>query len=136
MYLFPIYLLMGLIRLTKSNPHFMKIMLVMKLLVSLCYSVLNSMFIDNCHKFGNTGEYPYALLATNTLCPRFCKLLFWMGNAHHRFPHAFLVTLWGFLSLCSNASKLGLDLDNVICLIPTKNIKLSKLNFSFSSWLY
>jgi hypothetical protein len=45
--------------------------------------------------------------------------------------HAFLVALWGFLTLQGKTSKLGFDLDSIICLGPKKNIKLSKLVFSF-----
>jgi hypothetical protein len=53
-----------------------------------------------------------------------------MRNVHHRFFRAFLVTLWGFPSLEGNTSKLGLDLDDIICLAAKKNVKLLKLAFS------
>ncbi len=59
---------------TKSNPHFIKVLLAMKLPILLCCFVLNSMFVDSCHKFGNIGEHPHALWATNTWHPRSCKL--------------------------------------------------------------
>jgi len=55
-----------------------------------------------------------------------------MRNVHHRLLHAFLVALWGFSSLVGNASKLGLDLDNIIFLASNKSTKLSKLAFSFA----
>jgi hypothetical protein len=55
-----------------------------------------------------------------------------MRNAHHQFPHAFPITLWVFLNPQGNASKLGLDLDDIIFLIPKKNVKLSRLIFSFA----
>jgi hypothetical protein len=38
----------------------------------------------------------------------------------------------GIPSPQGNVSKLGLDLDNIICLVPRKNVKLSKLAFSFA----
>ncbi len=65
---------MGLIKSTKSNPHFMKGFKVMKLPISLCFSILDSLFVDNCHKLGNIREHPCALLATNTLHPKYCGL--------------------------------------------------------------
>ncbi len=71
---FSIYLLMSLIRLKKSNPHFIKGLLVMKLLVLLCSPILDSPFADSCHKLGNIGKHLCALLATDTLCPKFYKL--------------------------------------------------------------
>jgi hypothetical protein len=45
---------------------------------------------------------------------------------------AFLVALWGFSSRQHNTTKLGLDFDGMICLVPKKNIKLSRLAFSFA----
>ncbi len=55
-----------------------------------------------------------------------------MKNDHHRFPHAFAVTLWVFLNLQGNALELGLDLNNVIFPIPKKSTKLLRLAFSFA----
>jgi hypothetical protein len=37
----------------------------------------------------------------------------------------------GIPSPQSNVSKLGLNLDSIICPVPRKNVKLSKLAFSF-----
>jgi hypothetical protein len=54
-----------------------------------------------------------------------------MKSAHHQLPHVFPITLWGFPSLEGNNSKLGLDLDNIILLIPKKSAKLLRLVFSF-----
>jgi hypothetical protein len=41
------------------------------------------------------------------------------------------LALWEFLSPQGDASKLGFDLDNIICLVPKKSVKLSRLVFSF-----
>jgi hypothetical protein len=38
----------------------------------------------------------------------------------------------GIPSPQGNISKLGLDLDSMICHVPRKNVKLSKLTFSFA----
>jgi hypothetical protein len=54
-----------------------------------------------------------------------------MKNAHHLLPHAILVVLWVFSNLQGIASKLDLDLNGIIYLIPKKNVKISKLVFSF-----
>jgi hypothetical protein len=55
-----------------------------------------------------------------------------MKNVHHQLPHAFPITLWGFPSPEGNILKLGFDLDNIIFHILNKNLKLSKLAFSFA----
>jgi len=47
-------------------------------------------------------------------------------------PSCISLALWGFLSPQGNASKLGFDLDSVICLEPKKNVKFSRLAFSFA----
>jgi hypothetical protein len=47
-------------------------------------------------------------------------------------PSCISLTLWGFLSRQGNASKLGFDLDGIICLVPKKSVKLSRLTFSFT----
>ncbi len=65
-------------------PTSWRVLLIMKLLISLCCYVLNSSFTDNCHKLGNIGKHLYALLVTNTLHPRSCELWFQMRNAHHQ----------------------------------------------------
>jgi hypothetical protein len=59
----------------KINPPFIKVLLVIKLPILLCCFVLNSMFVDSCHKLGNIGEHPYALWATNIWHPRSCKVI-------------------------------------------------------------
>jgi hypothetical protein len=46
-------------------------------------------------------------------------------------PSCISLALWGFLSPQGNASKLGFDLDSIICLVPKKSVKLSRLVFSF-----
>ncbi len=55
-----------------------------------------------------------------------------MKSDHHRFLRAFLVILWVFWSPQSNALEFGLDLDDIIVPVPKKNIKLSRLAFSFA----
>jgi hypothetical protein len=55
-----------------------------------------------------------------------------MRNAHHRLLHAFIIALWGFPNPQGNASKLGFDLDGIICHVPKKSVKLSRLVFSFA----
>jgi hypothetical protein len=54
-----------------------------------------------------------------------------MTNVHHRLPHGFPIALWGFPNLEGNTSKLGFDVDSIIFSKSKKNIKLSKLAFSF-----
>jgi hypothetical protein len=58
---------MGLIGLTKSNPHFMKGFVGNEITSFAMLFVLDFMFVNNYHKFGNIGEHPCALLATNSL---------------------------------------------------------------------
>jgi hypothetical protein len=55
-----------------------------------------------------------------------------MRNDHHHLLHAFCVTLWVFSSPQNNASKVGFDLNNIIFHVPKKNMKVSKLAFSFA----
>jgi hypothetical protein len=99
---------------------------------SLCCYILYYLFVNSCHKLGNIGKHLCALLATNTLYPRSCELWYWMKNVHHWLLHAFLVALSEFSSLASNASKLGLDLDDIIFPKSNKSVLLSKLAFSFA----
>jgi hypothetical protein len=93
------------------------------------FLILDSMFDDNCHKLGNIGKHPCALVATNILHPKYCELWFQMKNTHSVLLHAFHVALWVFLSIQGYASKLGLNLNDIIYLVPKKSVKLSKLNF-------
>jgi hypothetical protein len=71
-------------------PTSWRVLMVMKLLISLCCLVLDSLFTNNCHKLSSIRKHPCASWATNTSCPRFCELWFQMRNAHHRLSHAFL----------------------------------------------
>jgi hypothetical protein len=47
-------------------------------------------------------------------------------------PSCISFALWGFLSLQGNASKLDFDIDNIICLVLNKSVKLSRVAFSFA----
>jgi hypothetical protein len=47
-------------------------------------------------------------------------------------PSCISFALWGFFSPQGNASKLDFDLDSIICLVPNKSVKLSRLAFSFA----
>ncbi len=73
-----------------SIPISWKVLLVMKLLVLLCCLVLDSLFTNSCHKLNSIRKHACASWTTNTSCPKFYELWFWMRNGHHRLSHACL----------------------------------------------
>jgi hypothetical protein len=80
-------------------PTSWRVLMVMKLLVSLCCLVLDSLFTISCHKLSSITKHPRASWATNISRLRFCELWFRMKNAHQRLCHAFfkdcyLVSVW------------------------------------------
>lgn len=130
MYLFSIYLLIGLTKLKKSSSHFMKGSNGSKVnnLVMFDYiKLLVSWQLSQAWQYYKTSLY---IMGTNVWHPRFCKQWFLLRSGHHELPCAFPVALLVFLNFKNNASTPSLDLDNIIVTILKKNGKLSRLTFS------